>query len=132
MQQHDHIREEADQKLIQQFENHPNKEAVQADLKQNRAFNPFSEQPMEMIYSMGNMEYFEICEITPNNAPTVRHTGQKVLFSAHAEHAYDLQTKFENSTVTATMFCLYPSKSSKRSRTIGNETGTRKGRKSTM
>ena len=35
------------------------------DLKQNRAFNPFSEQSKEMIYGMGNMEYFEICEITP-------------------------------------------------------------------
>ena len=64
--EHDHIRKEAVQKLIHQFETHPNKEAVQADLKQNRAFNRFSEQSKEMIYSMGNMEYFEIVEITPN------------------------------------------------------------------
>ena len=53
VQEHDHIRKEAVQKLIHQFENHPNKEALQADLKQNRAFNPFSEQTKEMIYSMG-------------------------------------------------------------------------------
>ena len=39
-------------------------EALQADLKQNRAFNPFSEQSKEMIYCMRNMEYFQICEIT--------------------------------------------------------------------
>ena len=58
-------RKEAVQKMIHQFETHPNKEALQADLKQNRAFNPFSEQSKEMIYSMGNMEYSEICEITP-------------------------------------------------------------------
>ena len=35
VQEHDHIRKEAVQKLIHQFETHPNKEALQADLKQN-------------------------------------------------------------------------------------------------
>ena len=49
VQEHDHIRKEAVQKLIHQFENHPNKEALQADLKQNRSFKPFSEQSKEMI-----------------------------------------------------------------------------------
>ena len=66
VQEYDHIRKEAVQKLSHQFETHPNKEALQRDLKQNRAFNPFSEQTKEMMYSMGNMEYFEIFEITPN------------------------------------------------------------------
>ena len=66
VQEYDHIRKEAVQKLSHQFETHPNKEALQRDLKQNRAFNPFSEQTKEMMYSMGNMEYFEIFEVTPN------------------------------------------------------------------
>ena len=65
VQEHDHTRKEAVQKLIHQLETHPNKDALQADLMQNHAFNPFSEQSEEMISSMGNMEYFEICEITP-------------------------------------------------------------------
>ena len=65
VQEQDHIRKEAIQKLIHEIETHPNKEALQANLKQNRAFVPSSEQSNEMIYSMGNMEYFEICEITP-------------------------------------------------------------------
>ena len=64
VQEHDHIRKKAVQKMIHQFETHPNKEAVQADFKQYRAFNPFSESK-DMIFSMGNMEYFENCEITP-------------------------------------------------------------------
>ena len=64
-QEQDHIRKQAVQKLIHQFETHPKKEALQADLKQNGAFNPFSEQSKEMIYTMVNTEYFEICEITP-------------------------------------------------------------------
>ena len=66
VQEHDHFRKQAVQKLIHQFENHPNKEALQEDLQQKRPFNPFSEKSKEMIYSMGNMEYFEISEITPN------------------------------------------------------------------
>ena len=66
VQEHDHIRKKAVQKLIHQFENHPNKEALREDQQLKRAFNLFSEQSKEMIYSIRNMEYFEICEITPN------------------------------------------------------------------
>ena len=54
-QEHDHIRKQAVQKLIHQFETHPNRESLKADLKQNHVVNPFSEQSKEMIYSMGNM-----------------------------------------------------------------------------
>ena len=64
VQEQDHTRKEAVQKLIHQFETHPNREALQTDMKQNNAFNPSSEQSEEMIYRMGNMEYFEICEMT--------------------------------------------------------------------
>ena len=66
VQEHDHIRKQAAQKLIHQFENHPNKEAPQEDLQQKRAFNPFSEKSKEMIHGIGNIEYFEICWINPN------------------------------------------------------------------
>ena len=57
VQQQDHTRKEAVQKLFHQFETHPNREALKADLTQNHEFNPLSEQSKEMIYSMGNMEY---------------------------------------------------------------------------
>ena len=63
VQQQDHTRKEAIKKLIHQFETH--REALQADLKQNHAFNQFSEQSKEMIYSVGNMKHCENCEITP-------------------------------------------------------------------
>ena len=56
VQQQDHTRKAAVQKLIHQFERHPNREALEEDLKQNHAFNPFSEQSKDMINSMGNME----------------------------------------------------------------------------
>ena len=63
--QEDNTRKEVVNKLILHFETHPDREALQGELKQSRAFNPFSEQSKEMIHSKGTMEYFEICEITP-------------------------------------------------------------------
>ena len=97
VQEHDHIRKQAVQKLIHQFANHPNKEALQEDLQQKRAFNPFSEKSKEMIYTMGNIEYFETCEITPNITVLQLYDrlADRYCVLAHAEHAYDLQTRFE-------------------------------------
>ena len=66
IQEHHHIRKQEVQKLIHWSENHPNEEALHKDIQPTRAFNPFSEQSKDMIHSMGNMKYFEMCEITPN------------------------------------------------------------------
>ena len=50
--------------MIHQFDTHPNREASKADLEKDHAFNPFSEKSKDMISSMENTEYFEMCEIT--------------------------------------------------------------------
>ena len=39
--------------------------ALQADLQQNNACNPFSEESKAMIRDMGNVELFELCETIP-------------------------------------------------------------------
>ena len=102
VQEQDHIRKEAVQKLIHQFETHPNKEALQADPKQNRAFNPFSEQSKEMIYSTGNMVYFGISEITPKLQchsllfEFYQALGYVVLGSVCEEHIDDLSHSVTN------------------------------------
>ena len=57
-----------------------------------------------------------------------RNNHRYAVVGAHAGHAYDLQTKFENLTVTATVFCHYPTTSLKRDRSMGGDTGTRNGR----
>ena len=66
------------------------------------------------------------------NAPSVRHTGRKALNTVLAEHAYDLQIKFENETATATMFCRFPTTSSRKAHPTGHATGTQRGKESTM
>ena len=51
-------------RLIQQFENHPNRESLMEDLNKAEEFIPFSEKSKELITSMGNTEYFELCEMS--------------------------------------------------------------------
>ena len=51
--------------LVKQIENHPHRQALQHDLQQNNAYNPFSEQSKKMINDMGNVELFELCATNP-------------------------------------------------------------------
>ena len=48
--------------LVKKIESHPHRRALQADLQQNNAYNPFSEKSKVMIREMGNVELFEVCE----------------------------------------------------------------------
>ena len=48
--------------LVKKIESHPHREALQADLQQNNAYNPFSDESKAMIREMGNVELFEFCE----------------------------------------------------------------------
>ena len=61
--QQDTNRNETVKKLIQQFENHPNKEEVfLQDLNKTEKINTFSEKSKKLITDMGNTEIFELCE----------------------------------------------------------------------
>ena len=42
--------------LIQQIENHPQRQALQDDLQQHHAFNPFSKEAKDAIMAAGNTE----------------------------------------------------------------------------
>ena len=60
-------RKEAVKRLIHQFETHPIRVAFKAEVRQNYAYNPFSEESQDMIQSVGNVEYCEMCEISKNS-----------------------------------------------------------------
>ena len=53
--------------LIQQIENHPHRQALQSDLQQHRAFNPFSEESKDAIMAAWNTELCEIVEVEPKS-----------------------------------------------------------------
>ena len=48
--------------LVKKIESHPHRQALQADLQQSNAYNPFSEKSKKMIRDMGIVELFELCE----------------------------------------------------------------------
>ena len=52
--------------LVKKIESHPHRRALQADLQQNNAYNPFSEESKVMIRDMAFIvEMFELCETIP-------------------------------------------------------------------
>ena len=51
--------------LIQKTENHPNRHALQQDLRQNQSFNPLSPESKHMIRDVGNIELCELLETEP-------------------------------------------------------------------
>ena len=53
--------------LIQQIENHPQRQALQSDLQQHQAFNPFSEDSKDAIMAAGNTELCEIVDVEPKS-----------------------------------------------------------------
>ena len=53
--------------MIQQIENHPQREALQNDLQQHRAFNPFSKESKDAIMAAGNIELCEIINVDPKS-----------------------------------------------------------------
>ena len=51
--------------LIQKIENHPDRHALEQDLRQNQANNPFSPESKNIIQDVGNIELFELLETDP-------------------------------------------------------------------
>ena len=51
--------------LIQQIENHPQRQALQDDLQQHHAFNPFSKESKDAIMAAGNTELCEVINVEP-------------------------------------------------------------------
>ena len=51
--------------LVKKIENHPDRHALQLDLEQDKAYNPFSATAKKMIKDVGNVELFELFETDP-------------------------------------------------------------------
>ena len=57
-----HAQSSSVRELIQKIENHPDRHALQQDLRQNQAYNRFSPESKKMIQEVGNIELFELLE----------------------------------------------------------------------
>ena len=60
-----HAQSTSVRELIQKIESHPNRHALQQDLRQNQSFNPFSPESKQMIRDVGNIELCELLETEP-------------------------------------------------------------------
>ena len=56
--------------LIQKIENHPDRHALQQDLRQNQSSYPFSPQSKKMIQDVGNIGLCELLETEPKTQCT--------------------------------------------------------------
>ena len=65
-----HAQSTSVRELIQKIENHPDRHALQQDLRQNQAYNPFSPESKKMIQEVGNIELFELLETDPKTQGT--------------------------------------------------------------
>ena len=65
-----HAQSTSVRELIQKIEKHPDRHALQQDLRQNQAYNPFSPESKKMIQDVGNIELCELPETEPKTQCT--------------------------------------------------------------
>ena len=63
-----HTQSTSVRQLIQKSENHPDRHALQLDLRQNQSFNPVSPESKQMIQDVGNIGLFELLETEPKRS----------------------------------------------------------------
>ena len=63
-----HAQSTSVRELFQKIENHPNRHALQQDLRQNQAYNPFGPESKNMIQDVDNIEICEWFETEPKTA----------------------------------------------------------------
>ena len=66
-----HAQSTSVRELIQKIENHPDRRALQQDLRQNQSYNTFSPESKQMIQDVGNIELCELLETEPKTQCTV-------------------------------------------------------------
>ena len=66
-----HAQSTSVRQLIQKIENHPDRHALQQDVRQSQSFNPFSPESKQMIRDVGNIELCELLETEPKAQCTV-------------------------------------------------------------
>ena len=63
-----HAQSTSVRQLTQKIENHPDRHALQKDLRQNQSFNPLSRIKTNDFIEVGNIELCEFLETEPQNA----------------------------------------------------------------
>ena len=121
------------EKVIHQFDTHLNRDSLMEDLNKTAEFSQFSEKSKELISSMGNMEYFELCEISSKmQCPDSLQKWEKAWYIARAANACcSLRKEIDSWSKIDTTSCQSPFTSLERIRPMEPDMDQRCGRKST-
>ena len=60
-----HAQSTSVRELVQKIEDHPDRNVLHQDLRQNQSLNPFSPESKQMIQDVGNIELCELLETEP-------------------------------------------------------------------
>ena len=94
--------------LIQKIENHPDRHALQQDLRQNQPFNRFSPESKQMIQDVGNIELCEMLKTEPKTqckaCPSYWNIGMVYCTCGHFLHK---ETEVNRKFVKYTMELLF-------------------------
>ena len=101
--------------LIQKIENHPNRHALQEDLRQNQSFNPFSPESKQKIRDVGKSNYLNYSRRNPKRKCKVCLSYWTLAsFIAHAgTSCVKEEVRIRNSSMRWTIF-QFPSTSSRK------------------
>ena len=117
--------------LIQKIENHPNRHALQQDLRQNQSFNHFSPESKQMIQDVGNIELCDLLETEPKTQCTMCLSYWNIgIFHCTCGHFLHRETEVNRTFVTYTMDLLsVPEYVIKKERPQGHRYGKKLGDK---
>ena len=94
------------QNLIQKIESHPQREALQNDLQQHRAFNPFSKESKDAVMAAGNAKLCEIIDMEPKSQGRACSTHWSAeLCTAHVDTLWQMILPKTKSTSQLCWIC---------------------------
>ena len=126
-----HAKSASVRELIQKIENHPDRHALQQDLRQNQSYNPFSPDSKKMIQEVGNIELFELLETDPKTQCTacLSYWNEGVICCT-CRHFLQKETEANRNFVKYTMdFLSIPEYVIKKGRLHGHRYGKKPGEK---
>ena len=119
-----HAQSTSVRELIQKIENHPDRHALQQDLRESQSFNPFSPESKQMIQDVGNIELCELLDMEPKTQCKVClsycNTGMIYCTCGHFLHK---ETGVNRKFVKYTMLLSVPEYVIKKGRPHGHRYG---------
>ena len=126
-----HAQSTSVRQLIQKIENHPDRHALQQDLRQNQSFNPFSPGSKQMIQDVGNIELCDLLETESKTHCTVCLSYWNIgIALLHVGHFLHKERGANQEFISYTMDLLsVPEYVIKKGRPHGHRYGTKRGDK---